>query len=96
MATPYNEALTREALYQEILEVKEQVKRLREANTTVLELDKQVNAHEKVCASRYETIMEKFEDMKERFSKMETVAYSIAVTVFLGMAAIIGKAYNLV
>lgn len=48
------------------------------------QLDTRLSVHEAVCAERYESIQEKFEEGSKRMSRIEYLLYGIAAAVLLG------------
>jgi len=48
------------------------------------ETDKKLAVHEAVCAQRYQSIQERFDDGSKRMQRIEYILYLIATMVMLG------------
>jgi hypothetical protein len=46
--------------------------------------DKRLSVHEAVCASRYESIQNRFDDGSKRMSRIEYLLYVVILAVLLG------------
>jgi hypothetical protein len=46
--------------------------------------DKRLSVHEAVCASRYESIQNRFDDGSKRMSRIEYLLYVVILVVLLG------------
>ena len=50
----------------------------------ISETEARLNSHEAVCAMRYESINEQFENGKKRMDKMEYLVYAVLAAVLFG------------
>lgn len=50
----------------------------------ISETEARLNSHEAVCAMRYESINEQFENGKKRMDKMEYLIYAVLAAVLFG------------
>jgi hypothetical protein len=48
------------------------------------ETDKRLSVHEAICASRYESIQNRFDDGSKRMSRIEYLLYVVIAVVLLG------------
>ena len=48
------------------------------------ETDKRLSVHEAICASRYESIQNRFDDGSKRMSRIEYLLYGVIVCVLFG------------
>lgn len=46
--------------------------------------DKRLSVHEAICAQRYESIQERFDDGSKRMTKIEYLLYVVIASVLLG------------
>jgi predicted nucleic acid-binding Zn ribbon protein len=62
----------------------------------IIETDKRLNAHEQVCAERYNGILDSFDKGSKRMQRIEYLLYAVIASVFFGKDMILNILQHLI